>query len=84
MNYTRADGGRNKWKYKGREFTQEPYQYEGTMLFEVSTGGGMESIYVEECSTAWAHYEGKDAHTHAHTYIKLIKRMIHTNSYCCT
>ena len=64
MNYTRADGGRNKWKYKGREFTQEPYQYEGRMLFEVSTGGGMESIYAAEGSVLWSNYQGQDTHRH--------------------
>ena len=75
---------RKTYWHNGVELYHEPYPFKGKTFFLVSTGGGMESIYVEEYSTVWAHYEGKDAHTHAHTYTKRIKRMIHTNSYCCT
>ena len=30
------------------------------MFFAVNTGGGLESIFVEEGSTVWAHYEKDD------------------------
>ena len=30
------------------------------MFFAISTGGGLESIFVEEGSTVWAHYEKED------------------------
>ena len=32
----------------------------GRCFFAVSTGGGLESIFVEEGSTVWAHYEKED------------------------
>ena len=60
---------RRTFLHNGVELNHEPYPYKNKMFFLISTGGGLESIYVEEHSTVWAHYEGKDAHTHTSTYI---------------
>ena len=46
--------------HNGVEFSSEPYPWKGKMFFAVSTGGGLESIFVEEGSTVWAHYEKED------------------------
>ena len=48
------------WMQNGVEFSSEPYPWKGNMFFVVSTGGGLESIFVEEGSTVWAHYEKED------------------------
>ena len=48
------------WMHNGVEFSSEPYPWKGNMFFAVSTGGGLESIFVEEGSTVWAHYEKED------------------------
>ena len=49
------------WMHNGVEFSSEPYPWKGKMFFfAVSTGGGLESIFVEEGSTVWAHYEKED------------------------
>ena len=69
MNYNRTEKG-NKWKYKGREFTQEPYEFKGQVLFEISTGGGMESLYAAEGSVLWSNYQGQDTHRHQTKQIK--------------
>ena len=42
------------------EFSSEPYPWKKKMFFAINTGGGMESIYVEEGSHVWAHYEKED------------------------
>ena len=34
--------------HNGVEFSSEPYPWKGKMFFAVSTGGGLESIFVEE------------------------------------
>ena len=36
------------WMHNGVEFSSEPYPWKGKMFFAVSTGGGLESIFVEE------------------------------------
>ena len=59
-----ASSSGSTWVRATRECTQEPYQYAGTMLFEVSTGGGMESIYAAEGSVLWSNYQGQDTHRH--------------------
>ena len=48
------------WVHNGVEFSAEPYPWKGKMFFAVSTGGGLESIFVEGGSTVWAHYERAD------------------------
>ena len=48
------------WVHNGVEFSEEPYPWKGKMFFAVSTGGGLESIFVEGGSTALAHYERAD------------------------
>ena len=48
------------WVHNGVEFSEEPYPSKRKMLFAVSTGGGLESIFVEGGSTVWAHYERAD------------------------
>ena len=65
---TQRDGGgsgtaatrKRTWTHNGIEFTSEPYEWKGKMFFAVNTGGGLESIFVEEGSTVWAHYEKDD------------------------
>ena len=65
---TQRDGGgsgtaatrKRTWTHNGIEFTSEPYEWKGKMFFAVNTGGGLESIFVEEGSTVWAHYEKED------------------------
>ena len=34
--------------HNGVEFSSEPYPWKGKMFFAVNTGGGLESIFVEE------------------------------------
>ena len=51
---------RNTWFHNGIELTKEPYPWKGKTLFCVGTGGGLESVFVEEYSTVWARYQGKD------------------------
>ena len=48
------------WTHNGVEFSSEPYPWKKKMFFAINTGGGMESIYVEEGSHVWAHYEKED------------------------
>ena len=48
------------WVHNGVEFSEEPYPWKGKMFFAVSTGGGLESIFVEGGSTVWAHSERAD------------------------
>ena len=48
------------WTHNGVEFSSEPYEWKKKLFFAINTGGGMESIYVEEGSHVWAHYEKED------------------------
>ena len=48
------------WTHNGVEFSSEPYPWKKKLFFAINTGGGMESIYVEEGSHVWAHYEKED------------------------
>ena len=63
----RDDGGsgaaakrKRTWTHNGIEFTSEPYEWKKKLFFAINTGGGMESICVEEGSHVWAHYEKED------------------------
>ena len=64
---------RNTWFRNGIELTKEPYPWKGNMFFAVSTGGGLESIFVEGGSTVWAHYERADYRMIAGQDDKLVK-----------
>ena len=65
---TQRDGGgsgtaakrKRTWTHNGVEFSSEPYPWKKKMFFAINTGGGMESLYVEEGSHVWAHYEKED------------------------
>ena len=48
------------YEHNGRVFKNEPYVHKGATYFAIGTGGGLQTVYVEEGSTCWAHWHGKD------------------------
>ena len=48
------------YEHNGRVFKNEPYAHKGATYFAIGTGGGLQKVYVEEGSTCWAHWHGKD------------------------
>ena len=43
------------YEHNGRVFKNEPYVHKGATYFAIGTGGGLQTVYVEEGSTCWAH-----------------------------
>ena len=48
------------YEHNGRVFKNEPYVHKGATYFAIGTGGGLQTVYVVEGSTCWAHWHGKD------------------------
>ena len=48
------------YEHNGRVFKNEPYVHKGATYFTIGTGGGLQTVYVEEGSTCWAHWHGND------------------------
>ena len=53
------------YEHNGRVFKNEPYVHKGATYFAIGTGGGLQTVYVEEGSTCWVHWHGKDQLPHS-------------------